>query len=161
VQCCTEGWLPLRRWCDSAMRLAGPRRRRPGQPGRTGRRRGSPGAAQNSQGFWPPPSHGHCAARAGRYVCMYDVEERLLLRRFQISANRSLDGVLDQLNSRTLTDAGPAALIDDPPSDDDAELLPASAAGALPHFRAQGFLHATHGAMLCMAKEATALSLAA
>ncbi len=65
---------------------------------------------------------------------MYDVEERLLLRRFQISANRSLDGVLDQLNSRTLTDAGPAALIDDPPSDDDAELLPASAAGALPHF---------------------------
>lgn len=65
----------------------------------------------------------------GRYVCLYDVEERLLLRRFQVSANRSLDGVLDQLNSKTLTDAGPAALIDDPPSDDD-ELLPPSAAGA-------------------------------
>jgi periodic tryptophan protein 2 len=75
---------------------------------------------------------------------MYDVEERLLLRRFQISANRSLDGVLDQLNSRTLTDAGPAALIDDPPSDDDAELLPASAAGAYPRIRARGVVHANH-----------------
>ncbi|KAK9845761.1 hypothetical protein WJX81_001752 [Elliptochloris bilobata] len=69
------------------------------------------------------------AGGASKYVCLYDVEERLLLRRFQVSANRSLDGVLDQLNSRTLTDAGPAALIDDPPTDDDDELLPASAAG--------------------------------
>ena len=67
-----------------------------------------------------------------RYVCLYDVEERLLLRRFQVSANRSLDGVLDQLNSKSLTDAGPAALIDDPPTDDDDALLPASAAGARP-----------------------------
>ncbi len=68
----------------------------------------------------------------GRYVCLYDVEERLLLRRFQVSANRSLDGVLDQLNSKALTDAGPAALIDDPPTDDDDALLPAGAAGACP-----------------------------
>lgn len=64
-----------------------------------------------------------------RYVCLYDVEERVLLRRVSISANRSLDGVLDQLNSRALTDAGPAHLIDDAPDDAD-PLLPPTTAGA-------------------------------
>lgn len=59
---------------------------------------------------------------------MYDVAERLLLRRIQISHNRSLDGILDVLNSRDITDAGPVGLIDDQNSDDDA-LLPVSAAG--------------------------------
>lgn len=60
---------------------------------------------------------------------MYDVAERLLLRRVQISHNRSLDGILDSLNTRNITDAGPVGLIDDAPSDEDA-LLPPSAAGA-------------------------------
>ena len=64
-----------------------------------------------------------------RYVCLYDVEEKVLLRRVQISANRSLDGVLDQLNSKHLTDAGPAALLDDAPDDAD-PLLPPTTAGA-------------------------------
>lgn len=40
----------------------------------------------------------------------------------QITANRSLDGVLDTLNSRHLTDAGPLQLIDDAP--EDPEVLP-------------------------------------
>ena len=71
---------------------------------------------------------GH-AGGASKFVCLYDVTERIMLRRFQISANRSLDGVLDQLNSRNVTDAGPLQLIDDAPSDDD-ELLPAAAGGA-------------------------------
>ena len=61
---------------------------------------------------------------------MYDVAERLLLRRVQISHNRSLDGILDSLNTRNITDAGPVGLIDDAGSDDDA-LLPPSAAGWL------------------------------
>ncbi len=65
-------------------------------------------------------------------MCLYDVEERLLLRRVQVSANRSLDGVLDQLNSRHVTDAGPAALIDDAPSDEDEGLLPPTTAGGAP-----------------------------
>lgn len=69
------------------------------------------------------------AACMRRWVCLYDVEERLLLRRVAISGNRSLDGVLDQLNSRGLTDAGPAALIDDAPSDEDEGLLPATTSG--------------------------------
>ena len=61
-------------------------------------------------------------------MCLYDVEERLLLRRIQISFNRSLDGVLDSLDSRKVTDAGPLALIDDSGSDDDG-LLPPVAPG--------------------------------
>lgn len=52
-------------------------------------------------------------------MCLYDVAERVLLRRFQTSANASLDGVRDQLDSRRVTDAGPLDLIDDAPSDDD------------------------------------------
>ncbi len=62
-------------------------------------------------------------------MCLYDAGERLLLRRVQISANRSLDGVLDQLSSRGVTDAGPAALIDDAPSDDEGGPLPPTTTG--------------------------------
>jgi hypothetical protein len=49
---------------------------------------------------------------------------------YQISHNKSLDGILDQLNSRRMTDAGPLDLIDDPPSDEDDPLLPLTAGGA-------------------------------
>ena len=66
-----------------------------------------------------------------RYVCLYDVEDKMLLRRVQISSNRSLDGVLDQLNSKDMTDAGPAQLLADAASDED-ELLPPTTAGAAP-----------------------------
>lgn len=43
------------------------------------------------------------AGGSSKYVCMYDVGERVMLRRFQISHNRSLDGVMDVLNSRNMT----------------------------------------------------------
>lgn len=33
-----------------------------------------------------------------KYVCVYDTSEKVMLRRFQLSSNRSLDGVLDKLN---------------------------------------------------------------
>ena len=48
-----------------------------------------------------------------KYVCVYDVQERVLLARFQISANKSLGGVLDVLNSKGVSEAGPLALVDD------------------------------------------------
>lgn len=41
------------------------------------------------------------------------------MRRFQITRNLSLDGVLDFLNSKKMTDAGPIDLIDDENSDVD------------------------------------------
>ncbi|KAJ6826880.1 periodic tryptophan protein 2-like protein [Iris pallida] len=57
------------------------------------------------------------AGGSSKYVCMYDVAEQVLLRRFQITRNLSLDGVLDFLNSKKMTDAGPLDLIDDENSD--------------------------------------------
>lgn len=44
---------------------------------------------------------------------------QVLLRRFQISHNLSLDGVLDFLNSKKMTEAGPMDLIDDDNSDEE------------------------------------------
>ncbi|KAG1660074.1 hypothetical protein FOA52_006420 [Chlamydomonas sp. UWO 241] len=64
------------------------------------------------------------AGGASKYVCIYDVSERVMLRRFQVTSNRSLDGVLDTLNSRHMTDAGPLQLIDHDDKDEDVELLP-------------------------------------
>jgi periodic tryptophan protein 2 len=42
---------------------------------------------------------------------------QVLIKRFQITHNLSLDGVLDFLNSKNMTEAGPIDLIDDPDSD--------------------------------------------
>ncbi|KAJ1640035.1 quinon protein alcohol dehydrogenase-like superfamily, partial [Pavlovales sp. CCMP2436] len=53
------------------------------------------------------------AAGNSKYACMYDVKHRALLKRYQLSHNASLDGVLDQLDSRKMTDAGSLDLIDD------------------------------------------------
>lgn len=59
----------------------------------------------------------HCHVVCYYYVmgliCIYQV----LLRRFQITHNLSLDGVLDFLNSKKMTEAGPLDLIDDDNSD--------------------------------------------
>ncbi|KAL6006116.1 U3 snoRNP protein [Asimina triloba] len=57
------------------------------------------------------------AGGSSKYICMYDVADQVLLRRFQITHNLSLDGVLDFLNSKKMTDAGPLDLIDDDISD--------------------------------------------
>jgi len=57
------------------------------------------------------------AGGSSKYVCMYDVNERVMLRRFQITYNKFLDGVLDQLNSKNMTDAGPLDQINDEDSD--------------------------------------------
>lgn len=47
-----------------------------------------------------------------KYACIYAVAPRLLLKKFQLSHNRSLDGVVDMLNTKGLTEAGPEALLD-------------------------------------------------
>mmetsp|Transcript_21 Transcript_21/g.61 ORF Transcript_21/g.61 Transcript_21/m.61 type:complete len:912 (-) Transcript_21:21-2756(-) len=51
-----------------------------------------------------------CFVLAGgnsKFVCIYEVEHQMLLKKFQVSFNRSLDGTLDQLNSKGLADYGP------------------------------------------------------
>ncbi|XAR50577.1 hypothetical protein NMG60_11004934 [Bertholletia excelsa] len=57
------------------------------------------------------------AGGSSKYICMYDVADQVLLRRFQITHNVSLDGVLDFLNSKKMTESGPLDLIDDDNSD--------------------------------------------
>ncbi|KAK4748254.1 hypothetical protein SAY87_014840 [Trapa incisa] len=57
------------------------------------------------------------AGGSSKYICLYDVADQVLLRRFQITHNLSLDGVLDFLNSKNMTEAGPLDLIDDDNSD--------------------------------------------
>ncbi|KAI9753229.1 MAG: hypothetical protein M1815_006294 [Lichina confinis] len=58
---------------------------------------------------------GTCLLAAGntKYICLYDVESAVLLKKFTVSINLSLDGTQEFLNSRYLTEAGPIGLIDD------------------------------------------------
>nr|ADI46885.1 UTP1f [Volvox carteri f. nagariensis] len=64
------------------------------------------------------------AGGRAKYICVYDVKERLLLRRIQLSHNRSLDGVLDCLNTKDMTDAGPLQLINRDDLDEALDLMP-------------------------------------
>eukprot|EP00123_Amoebidium_parasiticum_P001398 comp12472_c0_seq1/m.7413 comp12472_c0_seq1/g.7413 ORF comp12472_c0_seq1/g.7413 comp12472_c0_seq1/m.7413 type:complete len:857 (-) comp12472_c0_seq1:495-3065(-) len=63
---------------------------------------------------------GRCVLAGGRskYICIYDCEQKVLLRRFQISENRGLDGLLDKLNSKNMTEAGPLELLSDSDNSD-------------------------------------------
>jgi periodic tryptophan protein 2 len=56
---------------------------------------------------------GNCLLGGGdsKYICMYDVKTRILLRKFQISRNESLDGILDNPKLK-LTDVGPLDLLE-------------------------------------------------
>jgi periodic tryptophan protein 2 len=58
---------------------------------------------------------GSCVIAGGnsKHVCLYDVRDGVLLRRWEISQNLSLDGTQDFLDSRKLTEAGPVELIDE------------------------------------------------
>eukprot|EP00210_Caulerpa_lentillifera_P000251 g244.t1 len=65
------------------------------------------------------------AAGKSKFICIYDVQNLVLLRKIQTTSNKGLDGVLDMLNSKNLTDAGALDLIDDTKSEnEDDELLP-------------------------------------
>ncbi len=64
---------------------------------------------------------GSCVLAGGRskFVCIYQVGQRVLLKKFQLSHNRSMDGVLNFLNSADMTEAGPAHTLGDADSDSD------------------------------------------
>jgi len=51
---------------------------------------------------------GQCVLAGGnsKFVCIYEIASEILLRKFQISHNRSLDGVLDHLNSKYDVEGG-------------------------------------------------------
>lgn len=37
-----------------------------------------------------------------KYICLYDIRHRILLKKFEVSTNRSLDGILEKLNSKNI-----------------------------------------------------------
>ncbi|KAJ3349793.1 hypothetical protein GGF32_005278 [Allomyces javanicus] len=46
------------------------------------------------------------AGGRSKYVCIYHVASATLVRRFQVSHNMALDGIVEELNSRRMTEAG-------------------------------------------------------
>jgi periodic tryptophan protein 2 len=56
-----------------------------------------------------------------RYVCLYDISSKSLLKRFSISSNLSLDRMQEQLNSKNMTEGGPKDLIDETAEESDLE----------------------------------------
>jgi len=46
------------------------------------------------------------AAGNNNSICMYDIDSEVLLKRFVVSENMSIDGTLQYLNSRKITDSG-------------------------------------------------------
>ena len=57
---------------------------------------------------------GSCIIAGGnsKYICLYDVQSGTLVKKFTVSVNLSFDGTQEFLNSKNLTEAGPAGLID-------------------------------------------------
>lgn len=58
---------------------------------------------------------GTCVLAGGnsKYICLYDVQSCNLIKKFTVSVNLSFDGTQEFLNSRNLTEAGPAAALKD------------------------------------------------
>ena len=57
----------------------------------------------------------------GKYVCMYDVDGRALLKKFPLSKSKALDGTIERLDSNRVTDAGPMDLLPASDSEEDDE----------------------------------------
>ena len=57
---------------------------------------------------------GNCVIASGnsKYICLYDVKFGVLVKKFVVSVNLSLDGTQEFLNSGKLLESGPADLID-------------------------------------------------
>jgi periodic tryptophan protein 2 len=74
---------------------------------------------------------GTCILAGGnsKYICIYEVSQQILVKKFQISFNRSLDGILDELNSKKLADGGPIDVNDSADEADFSANLPGAKRG--------------------------------
>lgn len=52
------------------------------------------------------------AGGLSKHICLYDVDNEVLLKKFVISRNMTLDGTLEKFNSKNMTANGPLDLID-------------------------------------------------
>jgi periodic tryptophan protein 2 len=66
---------------------------------------------------------GTCVLAGGKskYICLYDVQSGVLIKKFTVSVNLSLDGTQEFLNSKLLTEAGPQGLLDEQGEESDLE----------------------------------------
>jgi periodic tryptophan protein 2 len=107
---------------------------------------------------------GSCVLAAGKskYICLYEVNSGMLLKKFTVSVNLALDGTQEFLNSRNLTEAGPQDLIDMQGEDSDLEnridrTLPGAQRGDAstrrnrPEIRVAGVAFAPSGRGFCAA----------
>lgn len=60
-------------------------------------------------------AHGECILAAGRskFVCIYHVREQLLLKKFEVTCNHSLDAIDDFISRRKITEFGNMALVEE------------------------------------------------
>ena len=75
---------------------------------------------------------GECVLAGGRskYVCIYAIESQLLLKRFQLSHNRSVAGTVDKLNTKFMTEAGDVGELDMSDSDEEKRWVAGEMQGA-------------------------------
>ncbi|KAG6937343.1 PWP2 periodic tryptophan protein -like protein [Chelydra serpentina] len=59
------------------------------------------------------------AGGLSKFVCIYHVKEQILMKKFEISCNLSLDAMEEYLDRRKMTEFGSMALIDDGAGDED------------------------------------------
>ena len=107
---------------------------------------------------------GTCVIAGGnsKYICLYDVQSATLVKKFTVSVNLSLDGTQEFLNSRNITEAGLAGLIDQQGEASDLEdridrTLPGASRGDLstrrtrPEIRVPGVAFSPTGRAFCAA----------
>ncbi|KAK6486703.1 PWP2 small subunit processome component [Huso huso] len=63
------------------------------------------------------------AGGQSKFVCIYNVREQILMKKFEISCNHSLDAMEEYLDRRKMTEFGSLALIDEGAGDGDAVTL--------------------------------------
>lgn len=63
------------------------------------------------------------AGGASKFVCIYHIQEQILMKKFEISCNRSLDAMEEFLDRRKMTEFGSLALIDEGAGDEDGASL--------------------------------------
>lgn len=66
---------------------------------------------------------GTCVLAGGKskYICLYDVQSGVLVKKFTVSVNLALDGTQEFLNSKLLTEGGPRGMIDEQGEESDRE----------------------------------------
>ncbi|XP_042724036.1 periodic tryptophan protein 2 homolog [Lagopus leucura] len=64
------------------------------------------------------------AGGLSKFVCIYNVKEQILMKKFEISCNLSLDAMEEYLDRRKMTEFGSMALIDEGTGDEDGVAIP-------------------------------------